>query len=94
MKETKMGNRGSKSKYSTNFFSCAKARAQSLNRIFVKEQRVDGSCFGLSPKLRCILMGGASYYPINFPSKQFKFYFSTLLLLLRKSKSNLIKMFN
>jgi hypothetical protein len=69
MKETKMGNRGSKSKI---------LQTQSPNRIFVKEQRVDGSCFGLSPKLRCTLMGGASYYQINYPSKQFKFYFSTL----------------
>jgi len=42
MKETEMGNRGSKSV---------------LVSSTVKEQRVDGSCFGLSPKLRCTLTG-------------------------------------
>jgi hypothetical protein len=69
MKETEMGNRGSKSEI---------LKTESLKRVFEKEQRVDGSWFGLNPKLRCTLMGGASYYQINYPSKQFKFYFSTL----------------
>jgi LAGLIDADG endonuclease len=69
MKETEMGNRGSKSEI---------LQTHSPKRVSVKEQRVDGSCFGITPKLRCTLMGGASYYQINDPSKQFKFYFSTL----------------
>jgi hypothetical protein len=42
MSENEMGNRGSKSV---------------LVSSTVKEQRVDGSCFGLSPKLRCTLTG-------------------------------------
>jgi hypothetical protein len=36
---------------------------------FVKEQRVDGSCFGSKLKLRCTLMGGESCYQNNIPSK-------------------------
>jgi len=36
----------------------------------VKEQRVDGSYFGISPKLRCTLTGGASCYQIKILSKQ------------------------
>jgi hypothetical protein len=37
----------------------------------VKEQRVDGSYFGLNPKLRCTLMGFERNYPFKIPSKQF-----------------------
>ena len=55
MSENEMDYRGSKS----NFLS-----------KFVKEQRVDGSCFGIQPKLRYTLMGGASYYRIRIPSNQ------------------------
>ena len=55
MSENKMGYRGSKSTIKYNF---------------VKEQRVDGSCSGLSPQLRCTLMGGESRYLIKIPSKQ------------------------
>ena len=55
MSENEMGYRGSKSVYINNT---------------VKEQRVDGSCFGLYPKLRCTLMGGESRYPVKIPSKQ------------------------
>ena len=52
----KMGYRGSKS---------------DLKYKSVKEQRVDGSYFGLIiPKLRCTLMGGESRYLIKIPSKQ------------------------
>ena len=54
MNESEMGYRGSKSS------------AIAL----VKEQRVDGSCFGISPKLRCTLMGGESRYQIKIPSNQ------------------------
>ena len=36
----------------------------------VKEQRVDGSCFGYNQKLRCTLVGGESRYRIKIPSKQ------------------------
>jgi hypothetical protein len=71
MKETEMGYRGSKSEI---------LQTQSPKRVSVKEQRVDGSWF-LAPQarnLRCTLMGGASYYQINNPSKQFKIYYSTL----------------
>nr|YP_010170370.1 LAGLIDADG homing endonuclease [Phanerochaete carnosa]QRZ60352.1 LAGLIDADG homing endonuclease [Phanerochaete carnosa] len=68
MNESEMGYRGSKSEIYT----------QSPNQISVKEQRVDGSCFGISPKLRCILMGFERNYQINNPSNQFKKYFSTV----------------
>jgi hypothetical protein len=67
MKETEMGNRGSKS----NILS------PQPKELFVKEQRVDGSCFGSFPKLRCTLMGFERNYQIKNPSKQFKFLFST-----------------
>jgi hypothetical protein len=71
MKETEMGNRGSKSEI---------LQTQSPKRVSVKEQRVDGSWFlaQQARNLRCTLMDGASYYQINYPSKQFKSYFSTL----------------
>jgi hypothetical protein len=52
-----MGYRGSKSVYIKDT---------------VKEQRVDGSCFGPKQKLRCTLMGGESRYPIKIPSNQNK----------------------
>jgi len=69
MSENEMGYRGSKSEF--------------LNpqpyEISVKEQRVDGSCFGFSPKLRCTLTGGESCYQIKTPSKQLNYRsFSTL----------------
>jgi hypothetical protein len=61
MSENEMGDRGSKSEF--------------LNlqpkEISVKEQRVDGSYFGLNPKLRCTLTGFERNYPIKIPSKQF-----------------------
>jgi hypothetical protein len=57
MIENEMGYRGSKSV----LVSCT-----------VKEQRVDGSCCGLNPQLRCTLMGGESSYQIKIPSKQLK----------------------
>ena len=55
MTETEMGYRGSKSEFIVNS---------------VKEQRVDGSCFGISPKLRCTLMGREICYQTKNPSKQ------------------------
>ena len=58
MSENKMGYRGSKS------------GAYLKNRP-VKEQRVDGSCFGLIPKLRCTLMGGESRYQVKILSNKF-----------------------
>ena len=69
MNESEMGNRGSKS--------------ENLNLqpkgISVKEQRVDGSYFGIYPKLRCTLMGFERNYQFKIPSKQFnKKFFSTL----------------
>jgi LAGLIDADG endonuclease len=44
------------------------------NRYSVKEQRVDGSYFGLNPKLRFTLMGYESSYQIKIPSKEFKLF--------------------
>ena len=60
MNENEMGYRGSKSEF----------KNPQPTKISVKEQRVDGSCFGYKPKLRCILTGGESCYPIKIPSKQ------------------------
>jgi hypothetical protein len=57
MSENEMGYRGSKS---------------ALVSSTVKEQRVDGSYFGLSPQLRCTLTGCESSYQIKIPSKQLK----------------------
>lgn len=74
MKETKMGYRGSKSfllKFNYNSQPVIKSKG-------VKEQRVDGSCFGyiLYPKLRCILTGFERSYPVKILSKHFfnRFY--------------------
>jgi hypothetical protein len=36
----------------------------------VKEQRVDGSYFGIIRRLRCTLMGGESRYQVKILSKQ------------------------
>ena len=55
MSENEMGYRGSKSVYIKDT---------------VKEQRVDGSCFGYIPKLRSTLMDGESRYPVKIPSNQ------------------------
>jgi hypothetical protein len=43
-------------------------------KLFVKEQRVDGSYLGSDsiPRLRCTLMGGESRYPVKILSKQIK----------------------
>ncbi len=61
--ENEMGNLGSKSNIQT---------------IFVKEQRVDGSCFPVIGKLRCTLMGFERNYHAKILSKQLnKNYFST-----------------
>uniref|UniRef100_UPI0030E04DE5 LAGLIDADG endonuclease n=1 Tax=Daedaleopsis nitida TaxID=1140402 RepID=UPI0030E04DE5 len=45
-------------------------RGSKSANLVVKEQRVDGSCFGNSPKLRYTLMGGESRYQIKIPSNQ------------------------
>jgi hypothetical protein len=56
MKETEMGNRGSKSILTNNI---------------VKEQRADGSWFLLKQRnLRCALTGFERSYPIKYHSKQ------------------------
>jgi len=62
MSENEMGDRGSKSE----IFN------PQPRGIFVKEQRVDGSYFGLNPKLRCTLTGFERNYPFKIPSNQFK----------------------
>ena len=64
-----MGYRGSKSKY---IFMSNHIQRIYKRYNFVKEQRVDGSCFIKSNlmQLRCTLMGGESCYPTNIPSKQ------------------------
>jgi len=64
--ESKKGYRGSKSKY--NFMSNPFQKSYKISH-FVKEQRVDGSCFGYKLKLRCTLMDGESRYQNNIPSK-------------------------
>jgi hypothetical protein len=62
--EKKMGNRGSKS---------------GLLKRPVKEQRVDGSYFGVIPRLRYTLMGCKSGYQVKILSKQLNIKkFSTL----------------
>jgi hypothetical protein len=69
MSENEMGYRGSKSEF----------QSPQPKEISVKEQRVDGSYFGLSPKLRCTLMGFERSYQFKNPSNQFfKKYFSIL----------------
>ena len=65
MNESEMGYRGSKS-------------VLALSASTVKEQRVDGSCFGISPKLRCTLMGFERNYPVKIPSKQLNNFYSTV----------------
>ena len=55
MSESEMGYRGYKSVFKNNI---------------VKEQRVDGSYFGLKSKLRYTLMGFERNYQIKIPSKQ------------------------
>jgi hypothetical protein len=55
MSKNEMGYRGSKSVYIKDT---------------VKEQRVDGSCFGHKPKLRCTLMGNERSYQVKIPSNQ------------------------
>jgi len=75
MSENEMGDRGSKSEFLN----------PQPKEIFVKEQRVDGSYFGLNPKLRCTLTGFERNYPFKIPSKQFNNKsFSTII----KSKIN------
>jgi hypothetical protein len=61
MSENEMGDRGSKSEFIN----------LKPKEISVKEQRVDGSYFGLNPKLRCTLTGFERNYPSKIPSKQF-----------------------
>ena len=62
MKETEMGNRGSKSEIGN----------PQPNLISVKEQRVDGSyCIKTTNlQLRCTLMDFERYYQVKIPSKQ------------------------
>jgi hypothetical protein len=57
---------------------------------FVKEQRVDGSCFGSGryPKLRCTLTGGESCYPVRIPSKQLNYRSFSILNSMTKKKQN------
>ena len=66
MMETEMGYRGSKS--------------AKIKNNAVKEQRVDGSCFGLlKPKLRFTLMGFERSYQVRVLSNQLnKLFFSTI----------------
>ena len=68
MREIKMGYRGSKSDILSPL----------AKRISVKEQRVDGSYFGLNPKLRYTLMGFERSYQVRILSNQLnKLFFST-----------------
>lgn len=68
MIEREMGNRGSKSNtVAINYsapYNCS---------VFVKEQRVYGSCIGViksSPMLRCTLTGSERNYQVKIPSNQ------------------------
>ena len=86
MSENEMGYRGSKSEIiSFNpqpSLPLCPVLKQGIKILSVKEQRVDGSYFGISPKLRCTLMGGESRYQLKIPSKQFNMStFSTLAVL-------------
>ena len=63
MTETEMGYRGSKSE-----FIIQNPQPKYINSV--KEQRVDGSYFGKSPKLRYTLMGREICYQTKNPSKQ------------------------
>jgi hypothetical protein len=70
MSENEMGYRGSKSSI----------QDLNLEKIDVKEQRVDGSYFGIVyiSKLRCTLTGFERSYPIKYHSKQIeKWSYST-----------------
>jgi len=72
MNENEMGYRGSKSE-----IQCPQPK-----ELSVKEQRVDGSYFGMSiSKLRCTLMGLERGYQIKIPSKQLnsRYNYSTLI---------------
>ena len=65
MNENEMGYRGSKSVFKLKNI---------INLFTVKEQRVDGSYFGLIlkiPRLRCTLTGCENNYQVKIPSKQF-----------------------
>ena len=56
----------------------------------VKEQRVDGSCFGYNSKLRYTLMGFERNYRIKNPSKQInKLSYSTLNFQNKLNRSSL-----
>jgi hypothetical protein len=71
MSENEMDYRGSKSEFLN----------PQPKEISVKEQRVDGSCFGYKPKLRCTLMGCENSYQVNNLSKRLNNkQFSTLTL--------------
>ena len=76
MNESKVGNRGTKSKVSFQL------PRPNFNETFVKAQRVDGSYFRNNLKLRCTLMGCENSYQFKIPSNQLKPYgaklFSTL----------------
>lgn len=80
MKETEMGNRGSKSSVGTD----RKAISESVNTV-VKEQRVYGGCMELNGSiLRCNLMDLKRDYQIRIPSKYKKNKSDIILHLLRK----------
>ena len=73
MTETEMGYRGSKSE-----FIIQNPQPKYINSV--KEQRVDGSYFGKSPKLRYTLMGFERNYQIKILSKQLNIKnFSTVI---------------
>jgi len=81
MRENEMGNRGSKSVFLNPHPLWSVTVRAKAKEIYVKEQRVDGSCFGLSPKLRCTLMDRENSYQINNLSKRLNNkQFSTLTL--------------
>ena len=64
MKETEMGDRGSKSITDLH-------KPASHKSVIVKEQRVDGSWCGVyTPRLRCTLTDFERNYQLKIPSNQ------------------------
>ena len=79
MIENEMGYRGSKSE----------TKNPQPTKVSVKEQRVDGSYFGYTPKLRCTLMDFERYYQVKIPSKQLNNRSFSTLNSITKTKSEL-----
>ena len=80
MRENEMGNRGSKSVFLNPQPLWSMTVRAKAKEIYVKEQRVDGSCCIKSKLmlLRCTLMDRENSYQVNNLSKRLNKQFSTL----------------